>query len=311
MTAIDKLKEVAAFLKYRGIEDSAKEAEMLITETLKKELRVESYELGVKEKIYAGSIEISDEISELIDSFAARRINGEPIQYIIGHVDFYGLKIHVGRGVLIPRPETELLVEEAIEAISYQLSAISKSGLKILDLCTGSGCIAIALAKHFPDGMVYGVDKSEVAIQYATLNAIENNVRNVHFIKDDLFSISWDSPESPNPPSPPFTKGGMGGFDCIVSNPPYIKTADIHSLQREIKDYEPVDALDGGEDGLDFYRKILNTAAAYLSERGVIALEIGFGQADDVLLIANKAGFGKVNFIKDYSGIERICIISR
>jgi release factor glutamine methyltransferase len=315
MTLIEKLKEISAFLKSKGIEDAAKEAEILITETLNKELRVESYELGVKEKIYAGSIEISDEISELIDSFAARRINGEPIQYIIGHVDFYGLKIHVGRGVLIPRPETELLVEETIKTVtSNELSVMSKnrkttdsslvtrhSLLHILDLCTGSGCIALALAKHFPDSIVYGIDKSDAAIEYAVRNANENNIKNVYFIKGNLFE--------------PVTVHGLQitahYFDCIVSNPPYIKTADIQGLQREIKDYEPVDALDGGEDGLDFYRKILNTAAAYLSERGVIALEIGFGQADDVLLIANKANFGKGNFIKDYSGIERICIISR
>jgi len=206
------------------------------------------------------------------------------------------MKINVGRGVLIPRPETELLVEEAIKRVKGQGSRV-----KILDLCTGSGCIAIAIAKHFPDADVYGVDKSGTAIQYATRNATENNVRNVHFIKGDLFSISWDSPESTTPI-------GKMAFDCIVSNPPYIKTDDIQNLQREIKDYEPVEALDGGEDGLDFYRRIFENAHKFLKENGIIILEIGHDQADDMEKIAMNAGFKNVTFIKDYAGIKRIFI---
>jgi release factor glutamine methyltransferase len=299
MTLIEKLKEVSAFLESKGIEDAAKEAAILITETLKKELRVESYALGVKEKIYAGRIDLGNEISELIDSFAERRAKGEPLQYITGCVEFYGLKIYVGKGVLIPRPETELLVEETIK-ILYSRTTHDASRITILDLCTGSGCIAIALAKHFPDSIVYGIDKSDAAIEYAVRNANENNVRNVHFIKGDLFSISRDSPMF-----------AAHYFDCIVSNPPYIKTADIQGLQREIKDYEPVEALDGGEDGLNFYRKILNRAGDYLNERGVIILEIGFGQADDVLLIARSAGFSDIRFIEDYAGIKRVCVIRK
>ena len=296
MNAIDKLKEVSAFLESKGIEDAAKEAEILITEALKKELRVESYELGVKEKIYAGSIELSDEISELVDSFAARRSEGEPLQYIIGHVDFYGLKINVGRGVLIPRPETELLVEEAIKLLKETpphppLSKGGQRGVKILDLCTGSGCIAIALAKRLPDAHVYGIDKSDTAIRYAIQNATENNIKNVHFIKGDLFEPV-----------------GKMVFDCIVSNPPYIKTGDIQNLQREIKDYEPVDALDGGEDGLYFYRRILKDSSRFLKETGMIILEIGHDQADDVGKIAMNAGFKNVTFIKDYAGIKRILV---
>ncbi|MCL4457503.1 MAG: peptide chain release factor N(5)-glutamine methyltransferase [Nitrospirae bacterium] len=302
MNAIDKLKEVSAFLESQGIEDAAKEAEIFITETLKKELRVESYELGVKEKIYAGSIELNDEISELIDSFAARRAQGEPLQYIIGHVEFYGLKINVGRGVLIPRPETELLVEETIKRVkSYELRAMSSrkmqnsklqtlnSELTILDLCTGSGCIAIALAKHFPDAVVYGIDKSDTAIQYAIRNAMENNVRNVYFIKGDLFEHVKNIK-----------------FDCIVSNPPYIRKGDIPNLQREVKDYEPLEALDGGDDGLDFYRRIFENAPKFLKENGIIILEIGHDQAEGVNEIAVNSGIRNISFIKDYAGIRRI-----
>lgn len=323
MTAIDKLKEVSYFLESKGIEDSAKEAEILITETLHID----------KSKLYTGSLEISDEASRYIDSLAERRADGEPIQYIIGYVDFYGLKINVGRGVLIPRPETELLVEETIKIIEIEIKRIRgledkktkffnlttshplsflTSELLMLDLCTGSGCIAIALAKHFPDADIYGVDKSDTAIQYATRNAAENNVRNAHFIKGDLFSILCDSPESTtsigirNSGTVPMF--AVHYFDCIVSNPPYIKTADIHGLQREIKDYEPIEALDGGEDGLYFYRRILKDSPKFLKENGIIILEIGHDQADDVEKIAMNAGFKNVTFIKDYAGIKRIFI---
>lgn len=304
MTAIDKLKEVSAFFESKGIKDSVKEAEMLITETLH----------ITKSTLYTDSFEISEDTLKQIDALTSRRAQGEPIQYIIGHVDFYGLRINVGKGILIPRPETELLVEEAIKLLKKRFTV---HGLRftVLDLCTGSGCIAIALAKHFPDADVYGIDKSDTAIQYATRNAKENDVRNVYFIKGDLFRISWDNPESTMPigvhnsgTDPMFT---AHCFDCIVSNPPYVKRGDIQTLQREIKDYEPFEAFNGGEDGLNFYKRILKDAPAYIKEKGVIILEIGFEQADDVLLIANKAGFGRVDFIKDYSGIERICIISK
>lgn len=279
MNAIDKLKEVLAFFESKGIEDAAKESEILITEALHID----------KSKLYTGSLEISAEISDRIDSFAARRAHGEPIQYIVGHVDFYGLRINVGRGVLIPRPETELLVEEAIK----QLKRLTVHGSRftVLDLCTGSGCIALVLAKHFPDADVYGVDKSDTAIRYAIRNAEENNVRNIYFIKGDLFEPVCNTI-----------------FDCIVSNPPYIKTGDIENLQREIKDYEPVDALDGGEDGLYFYRLILKNAPKFLKENGIIILEVGYNQADDVERIAMNAGFKNVTFIKDYAGIERILV---
>ncbi len=293
MNAIDKLKEVSAFLESQGIEDAAKEAEIFITETL---------HIG-KSKLYSGSLEISAEISDRIDSFAARRAQGEPLQYIIGHVDFYGLKINVGRGVLIPRPETELLVEEAIKLLKETpphppLSKGGQRGVKILDLCTGSGCIAIALAKRLPEAHVYGIDKSDTAIQYAIQNATKNNIKNVHFIKGDLFE----------PVTAHCSLFTVHCFDCIVSNPPYIKTADIQGLQREIKDYEPVEALNGGEDGLDFYRRIFENAHKFLKETGIIILEIGHGQADDVGKIAMNAGFKNVTFIKDYAGIKRILV---
>lgn len=283
MTALDKLKQISTFLASLAIEDAVREAEILIIEILHID----------RSRLYSDTIEIPDDIAKQIDSLIVRRVQGEPIQYIIGHVEFLGLVINVGKGVLIPRPETELLVEEAIKELKRRFT-VHGSRFTVLDLCTGSGCIAIALAKHFPDAHVYGVDKSDTAIQYATRNAIENNVKNVHFIKGDLFEPVKNKK-----------------FDCIVSNPPYIKTGDIQTLQREIKEYEPVEALDGGEDGLKFYRRILSNADRFLKKNGIIILEIGHDQADSVLSIARGVGFKTINFIRDYADIKRICVVSQ
>ena len=302
MIAIDKLRDVAALLEAHLIEDPVKEAEGLITEAL----------LIDKARLYTSDIEIPDELSKRIDSFVERRSKGEPLQYIIGHVEFCGLKINVGKGVLIPRPETELLAEETIKAVmSYELEVMSrnKSGsgesgrtetlpithhpvpITILDLCTGSGCIALALAKHYPDAVVVGTDRSRAAVEYSVRNAEENNILNVSFIKGDLFDA---------------VKGIE--FDLIVSNPPYVRREEIKTLQREVKDYEPLEALDGGPDGLDFYRRIFKEAPGYLKRDGLLILEMGYDQAGDINKLDINSGVGDISFIKDYAGIKRIFI---
>ncbi len=337
MTAIDKLKEVSAFLKNAGIENDAKEAELLITEALLKKHQVSGFNVQdrkwIKSKIYAGDLKIDDGTLLLIDNFAERRAHGEPLQYISGHVEFLGLVINVGKGVLIPRPETELLAEETINLLKETppYTPLSKGGsqeaVKILDLCTGSGCIALALAKHFPHAVVYGVDMSDIALEYAVKNSKENNIQNVHFLKGDLFHTAEDFSELlKQSPISPFIKEELKdsgtiasqsshtsiftvhSFDCIVSNPPYVKRADIRNLQREIRDFEPNEALDGGEDGLDFYRRILKEAPIFLKEKGLLIMELGVNQSGDVMELALKAGFGNVKFVKDYASIERIFI---
>ena len=192
MTAIDKLKEVTAFLKSQGIEDAHKESEIIITHCL-----------GIdKAVLYRDNPVLSEKNVKDIDSVLQRRARREPLQYILGFVEFCGLKIKVGKGVLIPRPETELLAEEVIKAISNQLSAISEtksaSGcrltadgckLNILDLCTGSGCLALAIAKHFPDAEVYGTDISKDAIRYACENAKLNDIKMLHFLRARCLSL--------------------------------------------------------------------------------------------------------------------------
>ena len=282
MTAADKLKEVTQ--NFCGMDAPAREAEILITATL-----------GIsKAALHSNPPEIGSEDSENIDLLAGRRIKGEPMHYIIGHVEFHSLRIHVGKGVLIPRPETELLVEEAAKLINKKLRDMKESygSLTILDLCTGSGCIALALAQQFPHAAVYGVDASAEALSYALRNAEANGIRNVTFLKGDLT----------------VPLGADVRFDCIISNPPYVRSKDIDTLQVEIKEHEPMAALDGGEDGLHFYRRIFNEAGGFLKTGGMLILEAGADQSDDILHIAAEARFGDFRFIRDYAGIERIFI---
>lgn len=278
MTMLALLKEIAALLEKSGSDDPAKEAEVLLLEAL----RITSSVL------YTGGRHPSEEERAYLRGIAERRVAGEPLQYIIGHMEFLGLKINVGPGVLIPRPETELLVEEVIKRFNTECNS-QHSAPVFLDLCTGSGCIALSLARRFPKSEVYGTDRSEAAMVYAVQNAGENGITNVRFKLGDLFDP---------------VKGLS--FDCIVSNPPYIRRDEISTLQREVKDHEPLEALDGGKDGLDFYRKIVKEAPRRLKKAGMLALELGYDQADEVEKMAGDAGFENIRIVKDFAGIKRI-----
>jgi release factor glutamine methyltransferase len=291
MRLLDALKSSTEYLEDAGVEDAFADAEIL------------TFHAAGADRLaaYADNPEITKELRDKIRRLIRRRAKGEPLQYIVGHVDFLGLTIHVGKGVLIPRPETELLAEEAIKTAqsstfdvqSHSTSESQKAGsrsLRILDLCTGSGCIALALAKANPGTEVFGTDLSKTALRYAKKNAEVNGIENVTFLQGSLFGpLSADAE-----------------FDLIVSNPPYIVTADIRGLQREIKDWEPLKALDGGTDGLDFYRKIFGDAGRYLKRQGIVMCELGFGQAPAVREIAKKSAFTNISVIMDYAGIERI-----
>lgn len=215
-------------------------------------------------------------VEELLD-MARRRQQGEPLWQIIGNADFYGYEIDINKNVLCPRPETEELVCEAVKHIS--------ENSRVLDLCTGSGCIAIAVADK-TGAHVVASDISEEALKIAKSNAVKNKVDDkIEFVHSDMF------------------EGITGTFGVIISNPPYIPTADISGLDREVKDYEPALALDGGEDGLDFYRIIAEKAGEYLVPGGKIFLEAGIGQAQAVADMLK--GFD-TKIIKDMQGIDRI-----
>lgn len=287
MKSLDKVREITALLKSAGIESAEREAELLITSSL-----------GIDNiTLYKDNLEISSSKLSAIDVMVNRRCNREPMQYILGTVDFLGLRLMVGPGVLIPRPETELMAEYAKKRVKGQGSRGAGGSLRILDLCTGSGCLALALAKEFPDAAVSGVDISETAINCARKNAELNNIHNATFIAGDLLK--------------PFSElmthdSKLINFDLIISNPPYIKSADIDTLQPEIREWEPLQALDGGPDGLDFYRKIIPAARQFLKKDGSLMLELGIDCADGVKALLGESGYLQIEIIKDYAGMERI-----
>lgn len=211
---------------------------------------------------------------------------GIPIEHITHQKEFMKLNFFVDKNVLIPRQDTEILVEEVIKI------AQKNNSKKILDLCTGSGAIAVSLAKYLPQSEITAIDISNEAIQIAKKNAITNNVENqITFINSDMF-----------------TNLNEEKFDIIVSNPPYIKTDIINNLDNQVKN-EPYIALDGGKDGLDFYKKIINESYAYLKCNGYLCLEIGFDQKIDVIeLIENTTQFKETYSKKDLYDNDRIII---
>jgi release factor glutamine methyltransferase len=302
MKARSKLQAISKLLNTAGIESPEKEAEIILRDVLN---------MNVIDIYYMDDPELTDEQMSLLESVVSRRTSREPLQYILGYVEFMGLKIQVGKGVLIPRPETELMAEIAIKAVSDQRAVVSfqkkSEPITILDLCTGSGCLALVLAKEFPDAQVYGVDISDDALSYAKRNAGLNEINNVSFMRGNLMNPFENPPESPS-----LAKRGKGRFfeshffDLIISNPPYIKTDDVSNLQPEIKDWEPWNALDGGADGLDYYRRIVPEARQFLKDNGILMLEIGIDCADAVTEMFEDAGYSGITLIKDYAGIERI-----
>lgn len=223
---------------------------------------------------------------ELLD----RRADREPIQYITGSQNFYGYDIHVEPGVLIPRLDSETVVEHAIELIK------DRHYKTVLDLCSGSGALGIAIAKECHGLKVTFSDESEDAVRIAKSNIEKLGLsKECKVVRGNLFE--------------PFKKFfGNQKFDLIISNPPYIPTNVIPNLDREVKDFEPISALDGGEAGLDYYNKILDSAGDYLKKNGAIVLEIGYDQADDVSKILEDSGFKDIKVFKDLAGKDRTVI---
>lgn len=203
-----------------------------------------------------------------------------PLQYITGEQEFMGLKFTVNRHVLIPRQDTEVLVEEIMRYLH--------DGMAILDMCTGSGCILLSLLHYSNECRGVGVDISEKALETARHNAEELGENNCIFINSDLFEAV------------------SGKYDIIVSNPPYIPTDVIATLMEEVKDNEPVNALDGKADGLFFYREIIAKASDYLHKGGYLFFEIGYNQADAVKRIMENAGYKEILVVKDLAGLDRV-----
>lgn len=242
-----------------------------------------------------------DEFFRLVDI----RAQGLPLQHITGSQEFMGLNFKVNENVLIPRQDTEILVEKALDLIEDKNRR--KRKLQILDLCCGSGIIAISLAHYLTRRRIktniLASDISKEALLLAQENSIGNKVaRQIRFIEGDLFS--------------PFPKNRRGKgklqFDFILSNPPYIPSNDISTLMVEVRDHEPLIALDGGPDGLDFYRRILGEAHHYLAKGGIIIFEIGYNQGEALAGLVEKAqAYNLIEILGDYSGNHRLVILKR
>lgn len=233
-----------------------------------------------------GEAEPSRESAQKFQQWTDRRSRREPLAYILGSREFYSNTFEVTPAVLIPRQETEFLVEAAIAALQ------DKPSPSAADIGLGSGCVAISIAKAVPDSIVYGTESSPDALAIARRNAEHLGVQDrSRFMEGDLFE----------------PLAGLR-FDIIVSNPPYIPSVDIDSLQPEVVEYEPHQALDGGRDGLDIVRRLVSDSTGYLNYEGTLAIEIGVGEAATVECMFRSNGFQDVRSIKDYSGIERVVI---
>lgn len=218
-------------------------------------------------------------------NFIEKRISGEPLQYILGEWSFMGFDFKVGRGVLIPRDDTEVVVNLCIDFLE------NRADKKTVDLCSGSGAIAVALDK-ISGAKVTAVEIDETAFSYLETNVKENN-SSVKPVMADALKICDTFAD--------------GGLDLIVSNPPYIKSADIETLQKEVQ-LEPKLALDGGEDGCDFYREIVNRWSRKLKKGGALAFELGEGQADAVKALMTEQGFSDFKILLDFGGVQRAII---
>lgn len=226
-----------------------------------------------------GDREVSEAEEEQYRKALEQRAVHVPLQHLLGYQDFMGLRFQVNEYVLIPRQDTEILVEEAMRYLH--------DGMRILDLCTGSGCILLSLLHYSNDCEGVGVDISQEALQVAAQNAELLGIK-ADFLKSDLYEKV------------------TGKFDLLVSNPPYIERKVIPTLMEEVREYDPYIALDGGEDGLDFYRRIIGGAQDYLKRGGQILMEIGSGQAKAVSELLREAGFKEINVCRDFAGLDRV-----
>ena len=264
-----------ATLKSAGILNYINESAYLIEEVT----GVKKFEMPIKGELIATNEQIAT-----LKTFVKRRTQGEPLQYILGKWEFYGLPFYVGDGVLVPRQDTETLVDDTLKRLKKIESPV------ICDLCSGSGCIAITLNKEFSTKKVFAVEKSDKAVYYLNKNIKLNNA--------DVIVISGDVTDKEVANSLPI-------MDCIVSNPPYLTKTDMENLQREVT-FEPEMALKGGEDGLYFYRKITDAWKDRIKQGGFIAYEIGIGQHEDVKNILLNNGFKDIFMTKDLCGIIRV-----
>lgn len=229
--------------------------------------------------------EVEPSALEGLRRLARRRLEGEPLQYLLGEWEFYGLPLLVGPGVLIPRPETELLVDLALSFLEGVPSPA------VLDLCAGSGCIPIAVGSRRPDAALWGVELSPPALDYFRRNVALNGAGHITPVAGDVLNLPWELTQR--------------RYHVITSNPPYLSERDMAELQTEVA-FEPAMALDGGGDGLSFYRALPGICLPLLEPGGMLLLEIGEAQGPEVAQLLTQAGYQQVTVHRDYSGLDRI-----
>ena len=270
--------DTRARLKKAGVEAAQLEARELVCYAADKS----------REQLYRDmSLYVSVELEKRVNDLVERRLGGEPVAYIIGEWEFFGLPLNISQDVLIPRTDTEVLAERGIEK-----ARLAGEGARVLDLCAGSGCVGLAVAANVPECRVVLGELSEGAIRTCKQNVRRNN------LNARVTCLSVNAMENPS--------SALWDFDVIVSNPPYIPTADIEELDVSVKDYEPHMALDGGEDGLDFYRAIASKWKTALRLGGTLIFEVGIDQAPAVEDILAQNGYEDIKTTADTRGIWRV-----
>lgn len=280
----DQLMRATERLSAGGIDNPRLDAEVLLAHCLN---------LRRDQLVVAGDLTIAPAVAHGFETLLQRRLSREPVAYIIGKQEFWSLEFAVTQEVLIPRPDTERLVEVALLCAARFPAA---NALRIADLCTGSGAIAVSLARELPSALIYATDISPAALAIARCNAEAQHVAaRMQFFAGDLFDALALRPSA--------------GFDLIVSNPPYVRCAEIDVLAPEVSRWEPRVALDGGVDGLDFYRRIAAAAPDYLADQGALALEIGADLARQVSTICAGTGrYREIELFHDYAGRDRVML---
>ena len=273
----DLYMDLRARLRKAGVEDATQAARELVCTASGK---------TKNELLRDGLLYASPEVEQAAYALCARHLAGEPVAYLIGEWEFYGLELDISPAVLIPRPDTEVLAQTVIHELS------TGADCRVLDLCAGSGCIGLAVASQVPRARVLLGEIDEEALKVCRQNIRRNQ------LTSRVTSLRVDAREQPS--------RQLGEFDCIVSNPPYIPTMDIETLDPSVRDHEPHLALDGGADGLDFYRVIADKWRDALVPNGLMAFEVGIGEADAVLRIMRSNGFGDIQIVRDLHDIPRV-----
>jgi len=285
VTIAEAIQKAAGILSAHNVPNERMDAELLLRHALGKDRAWILVHLQDR---------IDDQVQRSFERNIERRKLREPLQYITGTQEFWGVPLTVTPDVLIPRPETEFVVEAALKAVS------GISAPFIVDLCTGSGCIAISLAKELPKARIFATDRSERALHIALENARQNGVADrIRFLEGDLFEMLEEMDL-------------RGRIDCIVTNPPYVRSGDLSTLQPEVRDYEPAMALIAGPEGTEIAERIIHQAPEYLKPGSSLIMEMGIGQAAALRkILEDTHKFGSIGIMKDLAGIERVFVVKK